>query len=74
VLANFTPEVWHDYRVGVPTGGRWTTLACSDAAEFGGSGQVPGDVHADSTPIQGMPHSIVLSVPPMSVTFMQEEK
>ncbi len=74
VLANFTPEVWHDYRVGVPTGGRWTTLACSDASEFGGSGQVPGDLHADSIPIQGMPHSIVLSVPPMSVTFMQEEE
>jgi 1,4-alpha-glucan branching enzyme len=72
VVANFTPEVWNDYRVGVPTGGRWSPLACSDAAEFGGSGLVPGELGAEDVGAQGMPFSLVFSVPPMSVTFLQE--
>jgi 1,4-alpha-glucan branching enzyme len=71
VIANFTPEVWHDYRLGVPTGGRWRTLACSDASEFGGSGQVPGELDASDVPSHGMPHSLTFAVPPMSVTFLQ---
>jgi 1,4-alpha-glucan branching enzyme len=72
VICNFTPEVWTEYRVGVPTGGQWRTLACSDATEFGGSGMVPGDVAAEEAGSQGMEHSLVLSVPPMSVTFLQQ--
>ena len=70
VVANFTPEVWNGYRVGVPTGGAWTTLLCSDGTEFGGSGLVPGDLAAESAGTQGMPCSLVFDVPPMSVTFL----
>jgi 1,4-alpha-glucan branching enzyme len=62
--------VWNGYRVGVPVGGAWATLLCSDGAEFGGSGLVPGDVVAESAGTQGMPCSLVFDVPPMSVTFL----
>jgi 1,4-alpha-glucan branching enzyme len=69
VVVNFTPEVWRDYRVGVPSGGMWNTLLCSDSAEFGGSSLAPGDLQATDTGLQGMAHSVVFDVPPMSVTF-----
>ncbi len=71
VVCNFTPETWYDYRVGVPGPGLYSVLLCSDAVEFGGSGAVPGPVEADSTGNQGQPNSLVFTVPPMSVTFMQ---
>jgi 1,4-alpha-glucan branching enzyme len=70
VIANFTPEAWPGYRLGVPSGGVWTTLLCSDAARYGGSGVVPGDVVADEHASHGRSHSIELTVPPMSVTLL----
>ena len=72
VICNFTPEVWHEYRLGVPTGGNWHSLLCTDADEFGGSGFVPSGLHADGPAHQGQPHSLLMSVPPMSVTFLQQ--
>jgi 1,4-alpha-glucan branching enzyme len=69
VVANFTPEVWTGYRVGVPTNGEWRVVICSDATEYGGSGAVPQPAMAEDHPLQGMPHSIVFDVPPMSLTI-----
>ena len=71
VVCNFTPEVWSDYRVGVPVGGSWRVLACSDEERFGGSGAVPDATEALDEVSQGMSHALHLSVPPMSVTFFQ---
>ena len=71
VVANFTPETWSDYRVGVPNGGGYSVLLCSDALEYGGSGAVPGDMEAEAVGIQGLQNSLVFAVPPMSITFMQ---
>jgi 1,4-alpha-glucan branching enzyme len=70
VIANFTPEAWPGYRIGVPSGGAWTTLLCSDATRYGGSGVVPADVIADERESHGRSHSIELTVPPMSVTLL----
>jgi 1,4-alpha-glucan branching enzyme len=74
VVVNFTPEVWYDYRVGVPSGGTWSPIACSDDARFGGSGAVPPQVEATDEGTQGMPHSIQFAVPPMSVTFFMQDQ
>ena len=71
VICNFTPEVWHDYVIGAPAGGQWKVLACSDAATFGGSGLVGDGYDAVPEGTHGMSHSIRMSVPPMSVTFLQ---
>ncbi len=68
VVANFTPEVWNGYRVGVPAAGEWRVVLCSDAAEYGGSGAVPGPPTSEDVGMQGMAQSIVFDVPPMSVT------
>ena len=37
VVCNFTPVVRHDYRVGVPAGGRYREILNTDSAYYGGS-------------------------------------
>jgi 1,4-alpha-glucan branching enzyme len=71
VVFNATPTPRPDYRIGVPTAGRWIELANSDAESYGGSGignlggveSVPVDSH-------GFQQSIVLSVPPLAALFL----
>jgi 1,4-alpha-glucan branching enzyme len=37
-VANLTPVVRHDYRVGLPSGGWWAEILNTDDVQFGGSG------------------------------------
>ncbi len=77
VLANATPGVHHNYRIGVPRAGRWRELANSDDARFGGSGvscagpdgivTVPVDSH-------GQYQSIVVTVPPLAAVMLAPEQ
>jgi 1,4-alpha-glucan branching enzyme len=72
VLCNFTPVPRANYRVGVPTGGVWRELLNSDAADYGGSGQGNlGAIEATPVPFHGRPHSLVLTLPPLGVIFVE---
>ena len=67
VVCNFTPEVRHGYRVGVPWGGLYRELLNTDAAVFGGSNiGNAGAIMASTTPCHGRPCSLVLTVPPLA--------
>jgi 1,4-alpha-glucan branching enzyme len=72
VAANLTPVPRHGYRLGVPRPGAWEVLLDTDATRYAGSGHevVPdgGEVLvADaSTPWQGQPASLLLTLPPLS--------
>ena len=68
VVANFTPQPWHNYRVGVPTGGRWDEVLNSDALVYGGSG-VGNAGGSTATPLahQQFFHSLVITVPPLAL-------
>ncbi len=71
VVANFTPVPWEEYRLGVPEALEYAALLSSDDPAFGGAGprtDVPWRV-AD-VPASGRDHSIVLTLPPMSVLFL----
>lgn len=70
VVVNFTPQEWRDYRIGVPAGGRWVCLLCSNAELYAGSGSCPGEIQAEG-PHQGRPNSLTFAVPSMSITFLQ---
>ncbi|MFU8840565.1 MAG: 1,4-alpha-glucan branching protein GlgB, partial [Nitriliruptoraceae bacterium] len=68
VVANLTPMVRENYRVGLPHGGTWTEAFNSDAVEYGGSGAGNfGAVEALPHPFHGRSHSAVLTLPPLSV-------
>ena len=74
VVCNFTPEPRHNYRVGVPRGGRWREILNSDAAEHGGSGHGNlGGVEASPLGIHGRPFSLNLTLPPLGVVFLKSD-
>jgi 1,4-alpha-glucan branching enzyme len=66
-VCNFTPVSRQNYRVGVPSGGMWKEVLNSDAALYGGSGQGNlGSIEASAVPMNGRPHSLEITVPPLS--------
>jgi 1,4-alpha-glucan branching enzyme len=71
VVANLTPVVRENYRVGVPQGGRWREAFNSDALVYGGSGVGNlGGVDARPHPCHGRDHSVMLSLPPLAVEVL----
>ncbi len=74
VVANFTPVVRSNYRVGVPHAGRWRLRLNSDDTKYGGSGVSSGDRDADAEPWHGQPFSIVVTLPPLAVLVLTPEE
>jgi 1,4-alpha-glucan branching enzyme len=71
-VCNFTPVPRHGYRLGVPHAGPWGELLNSDHTHYGGSGLIntqpmPGG------PVywQSCPHSILLTLPPLSTIILK---
>ena len=74
VVCNFTPVPRHDYRIGVPHGGRWLEVLNSDAQVYGGSGMGNGGaVTADHVPGHGHPVSLPLVLPPLSIIVLRPD-
>jgi 1,4-alpha-glucan branching enzyme len=74
-VANFTPVVRHDYRVGLPHDGAWTERLNTDSSHYGG-GNVGnhGRVQAQHQPLHGQGWSAPLTLPPLGVLWLQPEK
>jgi len=74
-VCNFTPTTHFNYRVGVPKEGFWAELLNTDAKEYGGSGQGNmGGATAEAIPWHGHPHSLNLTVPPLAVVLLKNER
>jgi len=73
-VCNFTPVPRHDYRIGLPGGGRWREILNSDAAAYGGSnlGNLGGFV-ADEIEWHGRRHSAPVSLPPLACVLFAPE-
>src|SRR5215213_7343876 len=71
-VINATPTVHYGYRIGVPTGGRWTELLNSDAEIYGGSGMGNlGGVDTEDHPWHGFERSLPLIIPPLAVILLR---
>ncbi|MGL4847678.1 MAG: 1,4-alpha-glucan branching protein GlgB [Clostridium sp.] len=71
-IYNFTPVVYYDFRVGVPTVGSYEEILNTDEKRFGGSGQVIGEeIFTENYWAHGMEQSIKVKVPPMGAIFMK---
>lgn len=72
VVANFTPVVRRNYRIGVPTLGWYQEIFNSDSEYYGGSnvGNFPG-MQADAIEKHGRPASLNLTLPPLSVSMFK---
>ncbi len=74
VVANFTPVVHHNYRVGVPMGGFWRELLNSDSPDYWGSGQGNlGGMESVPIPAHGRYASVNLTLPPLGIVFFKRE-
>jgi 1,4-alpha-glucan branching enzyme len=71
-VANFTPMVRENYRLGVPCGGVWAEEINTDSALYGG-GNVGngGRVTAQAIPSHGQPFSIVVTLPPLAALVLK---
>ncbi|HWP29019.1 MAG TPA: 1,4-alpha-glucan branching protein GlgB [Chloroflexota bacterium] len=70
-IFNLTPVPRHNYRLGARRG-RWREVLNSDAREYGGSGQGNlGGAETVPIPSHGQPHSLTLTLPPLSALFLR---
>jgi 1,4-alpha-glucan branching enzyme len=72
VVCNFTPQVQQDYRLGVPKAGVYREVLNTDSAQYGGSNvaATPGSALSEASPWHDKPHSITLTLPPLSTVFL----
>ncbi len=75
VVCNFTPEVRHNYRMGVPVRGAWKEVFNSDNILYGGSGVMNNGL-LNSQPIKyhGCDYSLSLTLPPLAAVWLKLEK
>lgn len=72
VVVNFTPQTHHDFRIGAPIAGFYNELLNTDAEIYGGSNQGnDGGVQTQEEPWHDQPHSLCITVPPLSTVVLQ---
>ena len=70
VVVNFSPNVYHNYRVRVPFAGKWREVFNSDSAHYGGSNV--GNVGEVRT-LDGRVPELNLTIPPLAAIFLVPE-
>ncbi|HAT4113406.1 TPA: 1,4-alpha-glucan branching protein GlgB [Clostridium perfringens] len=72
-ICNFTPEVYYDFKVGVPELGEYVEVFNSDSLEFGGAGNIMGDsiLKATEESFNDFDYSISVKVPPLGTLVLK---
>lgn len=71
-VANFTPLVKENYRIGVPAMGFYKEILNSDNLKYGGSDCLnEGDLETAPIPMHGRTHSLPLALPPLGLTVLK---
>lgn len=72
VIANFTPMVYENYRVGVPESGFWEEKFNSDSDLYGGSQKGNyGGVKTRPIPMHGYDQSASFTIPPLGIIIFK---
>lgn len=72
VVCNFTPEVRHGYRIGVPVKGIYHEVFNSDAKAYGGSGVLnEGEFKTEDGLWNNMNQSIQITLPPLATIYFK---
>ncbi len=73
IVANFTPVVRENYRVGINESGTWKEIFNSDDTPFGGSGQLnTKSIKTEKQPFHGREHSLTLNLPPLGISILKK--
>ncbi|HAT4364390.1 TPA: 1,4-alpha-glucan branching protein GlgB [Clostridium perfringens] len=72
-ICNFTPEVYYDFKVGVPELGEYVEVFNSDSLEFGGAGNIirDGILKATEESFKDFDYSISVKVPPLGTLVLK---
>jgi len=74
IVCNFTPDVYHNYRIGIPVQGHMTEILNSDSESFGGSGCINNNGYeSEAIPYHNHPYSIQMTIPPLAVVMLKNE-
>ncbi|MEO6032910.1 MAG: 1,4-alpha-glucan branching protein GlgB [Burkholderiaceae bacterium] len=74
VACNLTPLPRQNVLAGVPLAGHWRELLNTDSLDYGGAGWGNlGGVDSVPLPAHGRPHSLRLTLPPLSVLLLRHE-
>ncbi|MGN0490366.1 1,4-alpha-glucan branching protein GlgB [Ruminococcus sp.] len=74
-VCNFQPVTRENYRIGVPYYGIYEEVFNSESEEFGGCGIAnSGEIKAKKVKDHGLDYSIVLTLPPLGVTYYKLKK
>ncbi len=72
VILNMTPEVHHQFPIGVPKEGRYEEILGSDYQSYGGSNLYNGSpLNSKNDPYKHFQHSIEVLLPPLSITLLK---
>jgi alpha-1,4-glucan:alpha-1,4-glucan 6-glycosyltransferase len=75
VVCNFTPMVYHDYKIGAPYLGEYSELLNTDSKKYGGSGQIIDTIlYSEEEPWHREPYHIKIKVPPMAAVILKINK
>jgi len=69
-ILNFAPVRRENYRLGVPDAGEYQVLLNSDQINYGGTGSDIGSTVSQDIGCHGLPHSIVLNLPPLAALYL----
>ncbi len=71
-IANFSPEVRHDFPLALPKTGIWTEVLNTDSSHYGGSGVGNlGKIEAEPRGWSGKPAIARITVPPLAAVFFE---
>jgi 1,4-alpha-glucan branching enzyme len=71
-VVNFAAVPHEDYRLGLPSAGRWIEVLNTDAADYSGSGVGNlGAVVATDMPWHAQPASAIVRVPPLGAVWLR---
>ncbi|WP_184548956.1 1,4-alpha-glucan branching protein GlgB [Mucilaginibacter sp. FT3.2] len=72
IILNMTPVPRYNYRIGVPSAGKWQEVFNSDEKKFWGSGIINYDaVNTNTEKWHGKDNSISITIPPLAATVFK---
>ena len=74
-ICNFTPVVYHDFRIGVPYNGEYLEVFNSDSNLFGGSNQLNLEIiESEEFKYHNESYSMLIKIPPMAASIFKISK
>jgi 1,4-alpha-glucan branching enzyme len=71
-VANYTPQVLWNYRIGVPLKGEYKEIFNSDHSDYGGSGCLQPTLVTSPMPKHNRSYSLSLKLPPLGIILLKQ--